>query len=245
VRVARVTAAAAVIALGVRLAKSRTRRSLHPDGRSFTGELEVWGAGAPVGARLIDRPGRHPVTVRLSKGLGTRPGRPDVLGLAIRVHGPERPADLLLSTAGRGRLSRHVPMPRHQFSTGYGSITSYRTGDHGKIYLAAGPQPHSVPLGRTLETVRGAAGDGAELLLYALRDGITGPFGRITFGTLLPPDADAALAFDAIRNSWPDLHPSGTVHSTRALAYRLSQRWRGAEPAPADPQAVARTAAHR
>jgi hypothetical protein len=232
VRVARATAAVVAVGLGVRLARSRHRRSLHPDGRSFTGELEVWGADPPLGSQLIDRPGRHRVTVRLSKGIGTGPGRPDVLGLAIRVHAGDRGMDLLLSTAGTGRLSRHVPMPRRQFDTWYGTITSYRTRDHRKVYLAAGPDPDGGGLGRTLESVCAAARDGrARLLLYACRDGVTTPFGRIMFGGRLPEATDAALAFDAIRNSRTDLHPSGTVHSLRAPAYRLSQRWRGVVPA--------------
>ena len=244
-RVAPTISAAIAIGLGVRLVRSRHRRSLHPDGRSFVGEIEVWGAEEPIGSDLIDRPGRHHVTVRLSKGVGTRPGRPDVLGLAIRVHRPGRAVDLLLSTAGTGRLSRHLPMPRRRFDTWYGSITSYRTGDRRKVYLAAGPDPGGVRLGRTLESAAAAAHhDRGRMLLYARRDGITGPFGRIVFGTRLPPATDAALAFDAIRNSTADLHPTGTVHSTRALAYRLSQRWRGASPAPANPPAVVRTAGH-
>jgi hypothetical protein len=246
VRVARTLGAVVAIGLGVRLARSRNRRSLHPDGRSFTGELQVWGANAPVGSDLIDRPASHRITVRLSKGAGTRPGRPDVLGLAIRVHHPDRAADLLLSTMGTGRLGRHVPFPRRQFDTWYGSITSYRTGDRRKVYLAAGPSPNGSSLGRTLESVTAAAQDDrARLLLYARRDGTTGPFGQIQFGTPLSPADDAALAFDAVRNSSPDLHPSGGVHGTRALAYQLSQRWRGASPAPGNPAAVARTAGHR
>jgi hypothetical protein len=35
------------------------------------------------------------------------------------------------------------------------------------------------------------------------------------------------------------------VHGVRAGAYRLSQRWRGATPARANPEAVARMGAHR
>jgi len=161
------------------------------------------------------------------------------------VHHPDRTLDLLLSTAGTGRLSRHLPMPRRSFDTWYGSITSYRTSDRRKVYLAAGPDPDGAPLGHTLGSVVAAARDGrGRMLLYAHRDGRTGPFGRIVFGALLPQTADAALAFDPIRNSSNDLHPSGTVHSTRALAYRLSQRWRGATPVPSNPAAVARTARH-
>ena len=229
VRVARSIAAVVVFGLGVRLVRSRRRRSLHPDGRSFTGELQVWGPESPIGSGLVDRPGRHPVTVRLSKGVGTRGDRPDVLGLAIRVHRPERGEDLLLSTAGTGRFSRHLPALRRDFDTWYGSISAYRTGEHRKVYLGAGPDPGGAPLGGTLESVAAAARDDrARLLLYARRDDVTGPFARIVFGAELPPATDAALAFDPIRNSPSDLRPTGLVHGLRGLAYPLSRRWRGA-----------------
>jgi hypothetical protein len=238
------TGAALAAALGVRVARSRHRRFLHPAGRSFTGELEVWGLAEPTGAALIDRPGRHPVTVRLSKGIGTDDGRPDVLGLAVRVHG--RPmVDLLLSTAGRGRASRHLPMPRRGFDTFYGSILPYRTGAGHKVYLAAQPDPDAAPLGRTLESVAQAAARDDGRLMLSAADGAAGVFGQITFGAALTPVVDAALAFDPIRNVAEDLYPTGTVHGTRALAYRLSQRWRGVRPAAPAPAEVARTFSHR
>lgn len=241
-----VLAAGGAVAFGVRLAHSRHRRLLHPDGRSFTGELRVEGLAEPVGSGLIDRPGRYPVTVRLSKGAGTRPGHRDILGLAVRVRDGDEDRDLLLSTAGTGRLTSHLPAPRDTFDTHYGSITGYRTGSGRKVHLAAGPDPDGEPLGRTLESVVAAAATGrAALLIHADFDGTSHAFGRVSFGSALPPAEDAALAFDPVRRSSPDLHPSGTVHGLRAFAYKFSQRWRGVSPAPADPAAVARTAAHR
>lgn len=112
--------------------------------------------------------------------------------------------------------------------------------------LAAGPDPDGEPLGRTLESVAAAAGSGnARLLLYAEHDGLSRVFGRLILESVLSPAADAALAFDPVRRSSADLHPSGAVHALRAFAYPRSQRWRSATPAPADPAAVARTAGHR
>ena len=224
---AAVTASAlAATALGVRLIRSRHRRFLHPDVRSFAGELAVWGI-APIGSVLTDHPGRHPVTLRLSKGMGTRPGWADVLGVALRVHGPapEIRCDLLFSTAGQGRLSRHIPMPRESFDTMYGAIVAYRTGTGRKVYLSAEADPDGPSLGRTLEAVvTAAAHNGARLTLKA--DGR--PFGQITFGAPLSPAEDAALAFDPIRNAPADLRPTGALHGSRAVAYRLSQAWRRA-----------------
>ncbi|GID27254.1 hypothetical protein [Paractinoplanes brasiliensis] len=231
-RLSVIAGAALATALGVRVVRSRHRRFLHPDGRSYRGDLEVW--GSDTGAALIDRPGRHPVTVRISKGAGTKPGRADVLGLTVRVHGDERDLDLLLSTCGQGRFTRHVPMPRHSFDTMYGSILAYRTGADRKIYLSARPDE---PLGDDLDAITSGqitlmAGDRA--------------FGRVTFGGgALPARTDAELAFDPVRNTAPDLHPTGAIHGSRALAYRLSQRWRGAGPVRTQPRAVARTALNR
>jgi hypothetical protein len=217
----RLVVAAVTAGIGVRLARSRHRRSLHPAGRSFTGDLEIWGADPPIGSALTDRPGRFAVTVRVSKGIGTHGSRPDVLGLAVRIRARDGAADILLSTAGRGRLTRHLPVPRRTFDTWYGTITAYRTGDRRKVYLAAGPDPAGRPLGRTLAAVPAGAG----LLLYA--DGTTRPYGRLSLGGALSPAADASLAFDPVRNAPADLHPTGMVHASRAVAYRLSQRWRG------------------
>lgn len=242
-RVKHVVTAALATALAVRIVRSRHRRSLHPDGRSFTGELTVTGL-AGTGAALLERPARHPVTVRISKGVGTRPGFPDLFGVAIRVHGglSGRRCDLLFSTSGSGRLSRHVPMARRGFDTFYGSILAYRTGTGRKLYLSARPDPDARPLGRTLESVVDAAErDGARLVLSA--DGE--PFGTVRFGAVLPVGADAELAFNPVGNTGADLHPTGLVHASRAVAYRLSQRWRGVEPAAADPDKTARTATRR
>jgi hypothetical protein len=244
-----IVGALAASALGVRVARSRHRRSLHPAGRSFTGDLEVWGLDLPIGSALVDRRARHPVTIRISKGVGTEGTRPDVLGVAVRVHGPVagQKRDLLFSTAGHGRLLRHVPVLRRGFDTRYGAILPYRTATGRKVYLSAEPDPDGRPLGRTLDAVVAAAEhDGARLLL-AVAEGADAPrpYGRVTFGAVLPAEGDAALAFDPVRYAPPDLHPTGLVHGSRALAYRLSQRWRGARPADPDPAAVARTAAHR
>jgi hypothetical protein len=223
----RLVLAATAIGLGVRLVRSRSRRSLHPAGRSFAGDLEIWGADPPIGSALADRPGRYPVTVRVSKGIGTRGDRPDVLGLAVRIPAGGGDVDILLSTAGRGRIGRHVPMPRRGFDTWYGSITAYRAGDDRKVYLGAGPDPDTAPLGRTLAAVTVAARRGAGVLLYAATGGTTRSFGRVSLGTALPPATDAALAFDPVGNAPVDLHPTGLLHASRAVAYRLSQRWRG------------------
>ncbi len=218
-------AAAAVLGAGIRLVHRQGQRLLHPDGRTYSGELRVPG-GAGTGSALLDRPARHPITVRVSKGIGTEPGRYDILGLAVRVHGPVagHRTDLLFSTCGAGRALRHVPALRRDFSTTYGSILAYRSGTGRKFYLAARPAPGSEDLGGTLESVTAtAAKDGALFEIRADERTVA----ELCFGQELPESTDAALAFNPIDNVTADLHPVGLIHHSRALAYRWSQRWRG------------------
>lgn len=231
--------------LGARVAGARRQRLLHPLGRSFTGEVQIWGMpGDAAGVDLLDRPARYPATVRVSKGAPTPTGWPDVLGLAIRVHPPDgEPFDLLLSTTGPLPVVRHLPLPRRTFAAFYGSLLSYRTGAGGagsRLYLAALPDPTSTPLGATLDRVAAAAvDDGARFLLAAA--GVRGawrPFGRLTFGAPLPAPVDAALAFDPTRHQTPGLSPAGLIQALRGLTYRSSQAWRGADPEPAGPSAL-------
>jgi hypothetical protein len=239
--IGRLTAAAAGAVLAVRLVRSRRRRTLHPAGRSFAGELEILGLGVEIGSLLLERPGRFPVTVRLSKGIGTRGGRLDIRGVAVRVHRPGHDLDLLVSTAGRGRFTRHLPAARRSFDVTYSTITAYRTGTREKVYLTVYPDPDGPALGRALPDL--ARGD--RFLLGVRHRDVDRAVGRVTLGPPRPAAVDAALAFDPVRHSSPDLHPTGLVHGLRAYAYRLSQRWRGATPAAPDPAAVIRAGAHR
>jgi hypothetical protein len=230
-KVSRWVIAAAGAALAVRVARSRHRRFLHPDGRSFAGGLELFDSGD-----------RHDATVRISKGAGTAGGRADIRGVAIRVHLPGRDLDVLLSTAGKGRLTRYLPVLRRSFDTVYSTITAYRMMPGRKVYLTARPDPDGPALGRELTQV----GEGDRLLLQIREtDGFERSVARLRLGRPLPPETDGALAFDPVRNSLPELHPTGLVHGLRAFAYRTGQHWRGVTPARPDPAAVARTAAHR
>ena len=235
------------VAVGVRVVRARHRRILHPKGCSFVGELDVWGpAGERTGSDLVDHPRRYPVTVRISKGGGTPAGLPDVRGLAVRVHGPGtgRPAGPVVLHRGHRRgaaaPARSAVELRHvvRFRAGVPDRWPARpqgvpVGGSRPGWSAARPYPR---VGR-----RGGRRWGENCWCSA--DGV--PFGRLTFGAALPATADAALAFDPVRNTTADLHPTGLVHASRAWAYRAAQRWRGTRPAPPDKAAVLRAAAHR
>ncbi|MFC7272961.1 hypothetical protein ACFQS1_03115 [Paractinoplanes rhizophilus] len=88
----------------------------------------------------------------------------------------------------------------------------------------AGP---AAAVGRAL----GEIGEGARFTLLARHGDDERPAGEVSLNRALPPDADAALAFDPVGNSRPELHPTGLVHGVRAFAYRAGRRWRGAEAA--------------
>ncbi|MEE6257698.1 phosphodiesterase [Plantactinospora sonchi] len=206
-----------------RLARWRGGRLLHPRGLSFTGEIDIWGR---LAVRMAGGPGRLPVTLRLSRGVPTPDGWPDVLGLAVRLHGPAGPFDLLLSTSAAPPILRHLPIPRRDFAGPYGSLVGFRL-DGRRTYLLARSDR---PLGRTWAELTGVAGRGEGCLeLAAARfGGGWHPFGRITFGERLPAEVDAALAFDPAGNHCSDLRPRGLVPWLRTASYPFSQRSRGA-----------------
>ncbi len=100
------------------LARARHARAFHPKGVQTTGELR--GAEAPF-------PEQATVTARLSKGAGTGPDMPDVLGLALRVPTESGDWDLLLSSTGTGRWTRLPPrFVRRWRHAHLGTLAPYR-----------------------------------------------------------------------------------------------------------------------
>src|SRR5689334_3293962 len=100
---------------------------MHPRGAVFDAVLERTGSAPPWGVPWLDDPGRDDVVVRLSRGAGLPAPLPDLLGLAIRLPGDGDPVDLLLTSTGRGALTRLVPVPRRDSATAYSSIMGYRS----------------------------------------------------------------------------------------------------------------------
>jgi hypothetical protein len=148
------------------------------------------------------------------------------LGFAVRIHGDAGPFDLLLSASSQRPVLRHLPLPRYDFAGPYGSLLAYRL-DGRRLYVTARSDR---PLGRTLDGVASAAaGDGVRLGLFAV--GPTGPwrqFGEVVFGSRLPAEVDAALAFEPDGRHGSELRPPGLIQWLRRVSYPFSQRSRGA-----------------
>ncbi|MEU7755391.1 phosphodiesterase [Micromonospora sp. NPDC049101] len=224
-------AAAAVERASAALGRLRRGRLLHPAGRSFAGEVVIWGTpGPPTGVDLLDAPGRYRAAVRLSKGTPTPGGWPDVLGLALRLHRDTgRPFDLLVSSSGAAPVLRHLPLPRRAFTGTYSTIVGFRVGRR-RLWLAALPDPDSVGLGRSLSTVAAATRTDTPRLVLAVASAVGPwrPVGQVSIGTQLSAEEDAALAFDPVGNLPPELRAAGLLAWLREQTYRGSRRARGA-----------------
>ncbi|MEV4543857.1 phosphodiesterase [Micromonospora echinaurantiaca] len=224
-------AGAALERAAAALTRLRRARLLHPLGRSFTGEVTIWGvAGPPTGVGMLDRPGRYPATVRLSRGVPSPDGWPDVLGLAVRMHrGEDRPFDLLVSSSRAAPVLRHLPLPRRRFAGTYSSIMSYRVGRR-RIWLAALADPESVDLGRSLADVAAATRADTPRLVLAVASAVGPwrPVGQVALGDQLSARTDAELAFDPIGNLPAGLRAAGPLAWVREHTYRGSRRARGA-----------------
>ncbi|MEV5434064.1 phosphodiesterase [Streptomyces sp. NPDC052701] len=217
------------------LARARGAPALHPHGLTCAADLEVVGGadGFSWGAPWLDTPGRYAATVRLSRGAGLPPRLPDALGLAVRVtqaDGPGRPLDLLLTTSGRGRITRRLPLLRADALGGpYSSLLSYRVGGRPHL-LAAFPRPAPRgPVHGDPASLAGALAAGP--LVLDLRAAPAGrpwrTFAVLTVRTVLPLPQDESLDFDIYAHNLPGLVPGGTLAATRRAAYRGSRTGRG------------------
>lgn len=122
------------------IARARHDRALHPRGVQLTGEL--------TGTDPF--PAAAAVTARLSKGAGTGPGKPDVLGLALRVPTASGDWDLLLSSTGTGQRTRLLPkFVRHWREARLGTLAPYRYRDE-LLWFMAVPDDGELPRRFTL-----------------------------------------------------------------------------------------------
>ena len=217
---ARVAGLVAAVPLGA-LARWRRGRPMHPRGAVFDAVLVRTGVDPPCGVPWLDAPATDDVVVRMSRGTGLPAPLPDLLGLAIRVPGEEHPVDLLLTTTGRGALTRLLPVPRRDAAAVYSSIMSYRS-DAGAVRLAALPEDAGAaseprPLAGTVARERLRF-----TLAAACGRGPWRPYARLTLTAPRQP-LDPDLAFDAVLRPPPGLVPDGPIARFRQPAYATAR----------------------
>ncbi len=202
------------------VAAMRGRKPLHPRGITLAGVLQRTGAAPPVGQDWLDGEGEDTALIRLSRSVGFPTWAPDVLGLAVRLSDRDRPADLLLSTTGRGSFGRRLLVPRRHPGTGtYGALLPYESG--GRLLdLAAEPLGlRRLPAG-TDELAAALSAQPLELrMLVAPAGRAWRTFGLLSIGGPTSQDGDRDVHFDPVLNPLPGLEFPRWVRDLRAPAY--------------------------
>jgi hypothetical protein len=199
---------------------------MHPRGGVYQAVLERQGSPTAWGVPWLDEAGTQSVTARLSRGAGLPAPLPDLLGLAVSVPAADGPVHLLLSSTGRGRLTRLLPVPRRDAACVYSSIMAYRS-DAGPVRLAALPEDADVPSEPGPQADAVARRPLVFTLVAARGAGPWRRFGRLTLtGPERPLDPD--LRFDAVRHPPPGLVADGPMARFRAPAYATARAARSA-----------------
>jgi len=203
------------------IARRRGGKPMHPRGAVLDAVLERRGAVPSFGVPWLDEAAAEPVVVRLSRGAGLPAPLPDLLGLAIRLHGDQAPVDLLLSSTGRGAWTRLVPVPRVDAEATYCSIMAYSSAA-GPIRIAALPETSGISSDPA--PVADAAPDGGLAFTLAAAVGREAwrPFARLRSTGAREP-LDPAIRFDAVRNAPPGLTADGPMARFRRPAYATAR----------------------
>ncbi|WP_436949318.1 phosphodiesterase [Streptomyces sp. SudanB52_2052] len=217
------------------LARLREAPALHPHGLTCTAEVEVVAdRSGPWRVPWLDARGHHTAMVRLSRAAGLPRRVPDWLGLAVRVpdaDGPDHTLDLLLTSSGRGRFTRHLPLPRADVLRGpYSSLLPYRVADR-RCLLAAFPRRAGrgpVPGDPAGVADALAAGPLVFDLCAEGGDRTWRRFAVLTVRDVLPLGQEETLDFDIYRRSVRAFAPGGALAATRRAAYRGSRAGRRA-----------------
>ncbi len=204
------------------LSALRGRRIFHPQGIAFraTVRVEETVEGVPLLAAGVS----HDALVRFSRALGLPRGRPDFLGLALRI-GDEQ--DLLLASSSSAAFFRFVPLPaRSFFGTTLTSLLPFHAGV--RIFVAgAGLDGAASGADDQLTELAEAAARAPVTAALALAEpgGRWRGVARLEVGERLPDAESQALRFDAWRCGG-GLVPWGRINALRAPAYRGSRRGR-------------------
>ncbi|EME21128.1 hypothetical protein G418_13019 [Rhodococcus qingshengii BKS 20-40] len=111
----------------------RSARVFHPHGLVVHGQVKL---DSPWWPSTLSSP--RPLIARLSGGIGTPPGLPDVLGLAFKVSDGTEEWDILLASSGASTATRFLPLPATSWgSARYSSLMPYsRAGEMPQWILA-------------------------------------------------------------------------------------------------------------
>lgn len=199
------------------VARLRHGPAVHTVGTCYAARLDTRRADDDqrAGLPLLDEPASRPAIVRLSRAAGLPLALPDVLGLAIRLQGDQRPQDLLLDSCWASPLGRHLVRPGRSASRGhYGSLLAYSAGKR-PVHLAA---VGTAPTGTTAHD--GADGSTFRLLVARPYDRRWRHWADLL---LLEPVERPALRFSPANDGLGiSLRRDGTIF--RAPSYRASQR---------------------
>jgi hypothetical protein len=196
------------------LAAARRARAFHPVGTARRATVTIDDGVHPL-ARLA---GRHDAVVRTSRGAGLPAVLPDVHGVAVRLLASgatsagslERSVcDLLLSSAGTGRLLRHVLRPGWDPARPtYSSLAPYADAAGGRFVVGA--------------RFTGDDADDELRLLVARPSERWETVGEIVLGPELDEATAEALRFDPFTCP-AGVEPVGWLNDLRRPAYRASQ----------------------
>ncbi|CCG05423.1 hypothetical protein [Blastococcus saxobsidens] len=202
------------------VARWRRGKPIHPRGVVLDAVLERHGGRPSFGVPWLDAVGTDDVVVRMSRGAGFPAPLPDVLGLAIRMPGDDgTPVDILLSTTGRGPITRLIPVPRSGAAVTYSSIMAYRSAA-GPVRIAAFPDVPALP--SDPEPVAREAAEGGVVFRLAAAVGAGG-------GGRSPGCAPRGAAGPWTRRS------ASTPSATRRRVWRRPVPWRASVNPPTPP----------
>jgi hypothetical protein len=112
-------------------------RVFHPHGLAATGHIELhtrrWTLESGTTTNVV---------ARLSGGVGTPSGVPDVLGLALKIplDPPETEWDLLLASSGTSAVTRVLPLPAASWGGArYSSLMPYSSNGADTRWVLAVP----------------------------------------------------------------------------------------------------------
>ena len=118
------------------LAAVRGGRPIHARGVVLRASLVV--AEDEAGADAVPQ-GRTAALVRVSLAVGLPRGLPDVVGLVVRWSDDGAPQDVLFASAGHGRRTRHLLVPRRELLGGWFSTLMPLRSPHGPVVLGLRP----------------------------------------------------------------------------------------------------------